>query len=104
MFPLLFCLDALLQPAAEATAPAKTFAELQSLSYKEVKGSGLASTCPALEDSASSNPKVGAGQGRLITTALSPADLPFYHLHPLCAGLACGHETSVALLHRAHTH
>jgi len=59
--------------AGSANAASLTFDELQSLSYLEVKGSGLANTCPVITDSQSSKLSLRSGNYRLENLCLEPS-------------------------------
>ncbi len=61
-----------LVPVALQSANALTYDELQGLTYLQVKGSGIANTCPVLE-SGSTNLKVGTSRTFPIWPLSRPA-------------------------------
>jgi len=59
--------------ATSASAASLTFDEIQSLSYLEVKGSGLANTCPVLADSTGNKLSLKAGSYKIDSMCLEPS-------------------------------
>lgn len=56
--------------ATSASAASLTFDEIQSLSYLEVKGSGLANTCPVLADGTGNKLSLKAGSYKIDSMCL----------------------------------
>nr|P46483.2 RecName: Full=Oxygen-evolving enhancer protein 1, chloroplastic; Short=OEE1; Flags: Precursor [Euglena gracilis] len=59
--------------AGSANAASLTYDELQSLSYLEVKSSGIAGTCPVLADGVSSKLSLKAGKYEINNWCLEPS-------------------------------
>jgi photosystem II oxygen-evolving enhancer protein 1 len=59
--------------AGSASAASLTFDELQSLSYVEVKGSGLANTCPVLTEGSGNKLNLKAGNYKIENMCLEPS-------------------------------
>lgn len=59
--------------AGSATAASLTFDEINSLSYMEMKGTGLSNTCPIIADSNESRLNLKSGNYKLLNMCLEPA-------------------------------
>jgi photosystem II oxygen-evolving enhancer protein 1 len=59
--------------AGSASAASLTFDEIQSLSYLEVKGSGLANTCPVITDGTGSKLSLKSGNYEINNMCLEPS-------------------------------
>ena len=57
------------------SANALTFDQLQSLSYKEVKGTGVANTCPTIEGGSTNPKELKAGTYKLANFCMEPTTI-----------------------------
>lgn len=58
--------------AGAANAASLTYDEIQSLSYMEMKGTGLSNTCPVISDSSESKLNLRSGNYKINNMCLEP--------------------------------